>query len=150
QTSNPQAATTLDGNVLFQQYHTGDAAAIDWLVQNAPPDAVIAEAVGGEYSDAGRIAVRSSIPTVLGWHVHELQWGRSDEEPSRRERDVNAIYSSADARELQRILKSYAVTYVVVGEVERSKYGSAIPFTKLSSIVEKVFDQQGTTIYRVK
>jgi len=144
-----QQAATLDGDELYAGYHADDAAGIAWLEQHATKSAVIVEGMGNDYSDAGRVAVRTSLPAVLGWVGHELQWRGSGDEAGQRERDVNTIYSSADAKEVQRLLQKYAVGYVFVGDVEHSKYPS-IPLARMASVIEKAFEQGGTTVYRVK
>jgi uncharacterized membrane protein len=35
---------------------------------------VVAEAVGGAYSNYARISIYTGLPTVLGWGNHEGQW----------------------------------------------------------------------------
>src|SRR5207302_8469936 len=113
-----QQAGTLDGDELYTRYHADDAAGIAWLEGHARDSTVIVEGIGNDYSDAGRVAVHTSIPIVLGWVGHEPQWRGSGDEAGQRERDVNALYTSADAKEVQRLLQKYAVDYVFVGDVE--------------------------------
>ncbi|MEP7200838.1 MAG: DUF2298 domain-containing protein, partial [Chloroflexota bacterium] len=116
---------TLDGTAYMQKYHAADAAAIAWLRDHAPPDAVIVEAVGGQYSDYGRVAVQTGIPTILGWAGHELQWRGNGDEGARREPDAQIIYTSRNPDELRALLTTYGVTHVFVGELERARYGNA-------------------------
>jgi len=144
-----QQSGTLDGDALYAKYHADDAAAIVWLEQHATDSTVIVEGMGNDYSDAGRVAVHTSIPTVLGWVGHELQWRGSGDEAGQRERDVNSIYNSADAKEVQRLLQKYNVNYVFVGDVEHGKY-PGIPLARMTTLVEKAFEQGGTVVYRVK
>ncbi len=149
QTSSTQGTLTLDGDVLYAKYHPDDAAAIAWLQLHTTADSVIVEGMGGDYSDAGRVAVHTSIPNVIGWVGHELQWRGSGDEAGKRERDVNTLYMSPDPAEVQRLLKQYNVTYVFVGDSERTKYAN-IPLMRMTSVVTKVFEQQATSIFRVK
>ena len=149
QTQNGGRALTLDGTA-YMQAHPGDAAAIAWLRGHAPADAVLVEAVGGEYSEYGRVAVQTGIPALLGWAGHELQWRGNGDEPARREPLVRTVYTSANAEELRTIFARYGVTFVFVGELEKAKYGMAIPLATLPSLADKVFDQQGTAVYRIK
>ncbi len=149
-TNQLQGEPTLDGTVFMQKYHPGDAAAIEWLKTNAPEDAVIVEATGGDYTDFGRVSSQTGIPTLLGWGGHELQWRGNGDEAAKREPEVQTIYTSPDAKRVKALLKQYDVAYVFVGELEKSKYGNAIPLTRFSDLVEKVYDQQGTAILRVK
>src|SRR5207237_4292030 len=115
------------------QAQPGEAAAIGWLRDHAPADAVVVEAVGGQYSEYGRVAVQTGIPTLLGWAGHELQWRGNGDEPARREPIVQTVYTSANAEELRNIFARYAVTYVFVGELEKTKYGLAIPLARLTT-----------------
>src|SRR4029453_19101621 len=55
----------------------GEAAAVRWLRGQAGQGGdrpVLAEAVGGAYSAAGRMATYSGAAAVLGWVNHEMQW----------------------------------------------------------------------------
>jgi YYY domain-containing protein len=150
QTNGLQNEPFLDGMENLQRYRSGDHAAIAWLQANAPLDAVIVEAVGGDYSEYGRVAARTGIPSVLNWGGHQLQWRGNGDEAARREPDVRDIYTSLDAKRVGELLRKYNVTYIVVGGLERDKYGAAFPFTRFTNLVEKVFDEKGTAIWRVK
>jgi YYY domain-containing protein len=149
QTDQGGRVPTLDGTA-YMKNHAGDAAAIAWLRENASPDAVVAEAVGSQYSDYGRVAVQTGIPALLGWAGHELQWRGNGDEAARREPVVQAIFTSADQNELRDIFRRYDVTHVFVGELEKAKFGNSIPLTRMTNVVDKVYEQLGTSIYRVK
>lgn len=127
---------TLDGNSYFQQYYPGDYAAITWL-QEAPLG-VITEAVGGSYTDYARVSTRSGQPTVLGWPGHESQWRGGGEEMGSRYGDIQLLYETGDWIEASRILESYNVRYVYVGNLERSTY----------RVKTEKFDQMLTVAYR--
>jgi uncharacterized membrane protein len=150
QTSNLQNTPFLDGMENLRRYHAGDSAALEWLQKNAPPEAVIVEAVGGDYTDHGRIAARTGIPSVLNWGGHELQWRGNGDEAARREPDVRDLYTSPDLKRVRELLQKYSVTHIVGGDLERAKYGAAFPFTRFTDLTEKVFDEKGTAIWRVK
>ncbi|MBI5876024.1 MAG: hypothetical protein HZB53_00115 [Chloroflexi bacterium] len=141
---------TLDGAAYMVQYHRADAAAIEWLRVNAPPSAVVLEAVGGQYSEYGRVSSQTGIPTVLGWPGHELQWRGNGDEAARREPVVQRIYTSRNADEVRELLGAYGVTHIFVGELEHAKYGTAMPMTSMTSVAEKIYDRLGTAIYRVR
>ncbi|MEK7693752.1 MAG: DUF2298 domain-containing protein [Chloroflexota bacterium] len=138
-----------DGELRGLSYYPADErAAIAWLNDRAQgQDFVIAEAVGNDYSLAGRISAATGIPAILGWGGHEDQWrGGSAKARAGRFEDVNALYKAADSNEMHEILKKYGVTYVYVGPLERSTYGEAglAKFTPLP-----IAFQSGTvTIYR--
>ncbi|MBV9258015.1 MAG: hypothetical protein JO215_08360, partial [Ktedonobacteraceae bacterium] len=52
----------------------GDYDAIRWLNANVPDDPVIVEAIGDDYSNAGRVSAFTGLPAPMGWIGHELQW----------------------------------------------------------------------------
>ena len=85
QTNQLHGTPTLDGTAYMQRAHPGDDSRHRMAELNAPADAVVVEAVGGQYSEFGRVAVQTGIPTLLGWGGHELQWRGNGDEAARRE-----------------------------------------------------------------
>ncbi len=143
---------TLNGITYLERSNPGDVAAILWLRDNAPGDAVIVEAVGGAYSYYGRISAHTGIPTIMGWANHERQWRgeRFEEIAGGREAIVNELYNTASMVRAMELLEAYNVTYVVVGSLERSaEYASAAGIAKFEQYLTPVFQSGGTTIYRV-
>jgi uncharacterized membrane protein len=118
-----EANRTLDG---LRYASTGPSAPemglVLWLQRNANPGDRLVEAVGGQYSTAGRLSAATGVPTVLGWPGHERQWGRDGEELSRRHAAVDRVYTTESLEEALAILQQYDVTYVAVGTVERATY----------------------------
>jgi YYY domain-containing protein len=84
---------------------------------------VIVEAVGNDYTLAGRISMATGIPTVLGWGGHEDQWRGSSEPRAGRFEDIEALYRANDLAPVEQISRKYGVSYIYVGELERSTYG---------------------------
>lgn len=136
---------TLDGNAYFEKYYPGDYAAITWLQQ--APLGVITEAVGGSYTEYARISTRSGQPTVLGWPGHESQWRGGGEEMGSRYGDVQLLYETEDPIETSRILESYNVKYVYVGNLERSTY--QVSLEKFDQMLNIVYQNAEVTIYEV-
>jgi YYY domain-containing protein len=138
---------SLDGLEWLRPTAPGDPAAIDWLRANTPGNAVVLEAVGEDYSafGHGRISTFSGRATVLGWPGHELQW---DHEPGDRAGDVRTLYRTDDLAEARRLIARYGIDYVVYGPIERTTYGDA-GLGKWQDLGEVVFDEQGTTIWRL-
>jgi uncharacterized membrane protein len=115
--------------------------------QSQGQDLVIAEAVGNDYSLAGRISAATGAPAILGWGGHEDQWrGGSSKARAGRFEDVNTLYKTTDPAAMNDILKKYGVTYVYVGPLERSTYGDA-GLEKFKSM-PAVFQSGTVTIYR--
>lgn len=138
-----------DGELRGLSYYPPDELkAIAFLNKIAQgQDLVIAEAVGNDYSLAGRISAATGIPAVLGWGGHEDQWrGGTAKARAGRFEDINRLYTTTDATEMDQILKKYGVTYVYVGALERSTYGDA-GLAKFRSL-PVVFQEGAVTIYR--
>ncbi|MCA9933492.1 MAG: hypothetical protein H6662_10740 [Ardenticatenaceae bacterium] len=123
-TAENRPALTLDGLDFLVRSQPAEYAAITWLRDNVGGTPVILEAVGGQYSDYGRIAASTGLPTVLGWAGHEYQWRGSTPEPSEREEAIRQIYSNPDWEITTELLNRYNVAYIVVGPRELYTYGS--------------------------
>ena len=117
---------TLSGLSYLRASEPGEYEAIEWL---SNPDNIgrIVEAVGDDYTDYGRISATTGRATILGWKGHQRQWRGNDQAFAGREEDVAAIYQSADADTVRRLLERYEVRWVVVGPREVSTYGPDVP-----------------------
>ena len=159
----PHAGRTLDGLEFVRQNNPAEYHAIEWLKQNAPPDAAIVEAVG-EWGDWGLVSRSAGLPTIVNWLGHQKQWRGGWErfdadtpEVSRALRDrffdertaeVERIYTTLDPAEAQLILYKYDIDYIYIGPRERDKYGvEGIP--KFDAIGDAVFREGDVMIYRV-
>ncbi len=140
---------TLDGWAFLDRFNQGDADAIDWLDKEAEPDSRIVEAVGGSYTEHGRLSAATGVPTLLGWPGHERQWRGTDELFAGRIGDIKNIYELVDIPETRDILQRYDVTYVVIGPRERAAYPS-LDAGKFDSLGEKVHESNGVSIYKVQ
>ncbi len=139
---------TLDGTRYVAQWRPDDYAAIQWLRENAPIDAVMVEAPGGSYSEYNWVSAHTGIPTLLGWGGHELQWRGSYEIPGRREPDIQQIYQSTNAQTTRALLMNYGIDYVYVGRLERQKYGvSPAVMQTFDTLMDRVFEQGQVIIY---
>lgn len=145
---------TLDSTAFLEPRWPNDMAAIRWL--GTAPLGVVAEAVGGQYSDYARVATLSGLPNVLGWPGHEGQWRGGYTEVGSREGDIQRLYCSRDWSETQAILEQYNIRYVFVGSLERIKYqpeANTCPIglneTKFTRFLQPVFQQGDVTVYEV-
>jgi YYY domain-containing protein len=142
-----EGAASLDLRTALSRRSSADAAAIEWLLRNAPRGSVVLEATGDPYSEYARISSHTGIPTVLGWANHEGLWRSNDPEIGQRAEAVKTFYSSADPEAAAAVLKRYHVTHVIVGDMERRAYptaGNVGSFPFLSPVLSG-----GTAIYRV-
>jgi uncharacterized membrane protein len=110
---------------------------------------VVAEATGDEYSQFGRIGTYTGLESILGWAGHELQWRGVWKEQPKRVGDLTTLYTSADQNTVKNLLTQYDVSYVVVGGLERQKYGNRDYASVFQQVGRVVFDQDGTTLYYV-
>jgi uncharacterized membrane protein len=147
QAFNPGAGRTLDGAAYLRNSNPADAQAIDWI--NASElSGVVAEAVGGSYSQYGRIATHTPLSTVLGWEFHEVQWRGSAELQGSRKADIERLYSSSDWQEAQQIVDQYGIDYVYIGPLERSSYG-AIRSQTFEPFMRLIYQQGEVEIFAV-
>ncbi len=143
---------TLDGNASLGRDDPDEWSAMMWL-SNAPYG-IIAEAVGGSYGPAARMATHSGLPNVLGWPGHEGQWRGGGLEIGSRESDISTLYRTQDWSQAQAILQQYQIRYVVVGNLERGTYVAdqskglrALDEQKFSKNLRVAFQDGGVTIY---
>ena len=139
---NPPSGFTLDDFDRVQRENPDEAAAIAWL--RSAPDGVVAEAVGGAYSNYARISVYTGLPTVLGWGNHEGQW-RDQSLQGTRPDDIKMLYEANDWSTTQSIIDRYHIRYIYVGNLERSTY--QVKEEKLNRFLKPVFQQGSVTIY---
>ncbi|HLY65261.1 MAG TPA: DUF2298 domain-containing protein, partial [Chloroflexota bacterium] len=142
-------AWTLNGDAFMQAGDPGDLEAIDWLNSHVSGDAVLAEATGDEYSQYARFGTYTGLESILGWAGHELQWRGVWKEQPKRIGDLTTVYTSSDETTVKNLLKDYNVSYVVVGGLERQKYGNRDYNSLFQKLGQVVFNQDGTTLYYV-
>lgn len=144
-----QAYATLDGMAYMRQGASGDYEAIKFLNTTIIGRPVIAEAVGGSYSEYARISAHTGLPTIIGWPFHELQWRGSGDAFAGREDDVRKLYTSNNWEETASILDKYHVKYVFLGPREQAQYGQ-IAVEKFNRNMSKIYDNLGIVIYEYK
>ncbi|PID87127.1 MAG: hypothetical protein CSB13_00955 [Chloroflexi bacterium] len=145
---NEREPATLNGLAYIQRYNPNEYDAIMWLRENIDGSPVMVEAVGGQYSNYGRMAANTGIPTLLGWAGHEYQWrGSNTPEPSQRELAVRDIYSLLYWPTTQALLEYNHVSYVVVGNLERDTYGLLVN-DKFADNLDVAFQNESVTIYK--
>ena len=144
-----RGSPTLNGLAYLEEASPGEYAAIQWLKQNARPGDGVLEAVGSDYSHFGRVAASTGLSTVLGWPSHEHQWRGTFEPLDGRAEDVLTMYSDDNPDRIRELLDKYDLRYVVVGPRERRSYGAEV-LERLDGLLERIFSQDGVTIYRVR
>ncbi len=140
------AIWTLDGNSYIQNFNPDEYEALNWLKKCQY--GVIAEAVGGSYSEFARISTTTGLPTVLGWPGHELQWRGSSNEIGSREQDIETLYTTKDWQTAKSIIDQYQIQYIYIGDLEKSKYN--VDEVKFQNNMVEAFKNQSTTIYETQ
>jgi uncharacterized membrane protein len=124
----------------IERIQTSELAAITWLNER-DGQPVIAEALGGDYSEGGRISATTGLPTILQWPGHELQW-RGDSAPQEgREADLETLYTSTDVNAVTSIIEKY-------DRREQALYGE-IALTSMTELVDLALPGD-VAIYRVR
>ena len=106
----------------------------------------MAEAVGGSYTEFGRVSAPTGMPTLLGWPGHELQWRGGFAEAGNREEQVRTLYSSRTWEDVLPILSAFNIRYVYVGNLERSTFPPA-GLQKFALHMRPAFSNNSVTIY---
>ena len=139
---------TLDGLAHVADSQPGEYTVIQFLQAHAPREAVILEAVGGDYTNFGRISASTGLPTVIGWIGHERQWRGSSAPYEGRAQDVQEIYTTPDVQRAEALLEKYHVQYIVVGPRERQQYGTQ-GLEKFPQMARTVLSSGDMTLYQV-
>ena len=145
---NPSRGRTLDGAAYLALQSPSDYAAILWMNDNLDPG-VVAEGVGGSYTQGGRVSVHTGFPTVVGWPWHEVQWRGDARFLGTREDDIRRLYQTRDWVEAEEIISQYGIQYIYVGDFERGAYG-AIQDVMFSAFMDVVYQNEGVTIYAAR
>ena len=130
-----------------------DYEAIRWLQGNAVGTPVILEAHGTQYCWNSRFSQYTGLPTVIGWPWHQTQQRNDGDAVRQRARDVATIYNTRSKDTAADLLRSYNVTYIIVGDLEHLYYLTD-GLAKFDAMVEagtltQVHANEGTTIYQV-
>lgn len=144
---SPQGAT-LNGIAHLEQENPDDYAAIQWIQEHLPTG-VLAEAVGGSYTEFARISAHTGLSTVLGWDFHEVQWRNGVEGQGSRRDDIRMLYETREAEEAEAIIDRYGIDFVYVGPLERRTYQPLVE-QKFAAFLVPVYSQGEVTIYARK
>jgi len=136
----------LYGLNFLNRLYPDDYKLVNWLNNNVAGQPVVLEAVGDSYTDYERISMATGLPTIEGWLVHEWLWQGSYDEPGKRAGEVQTIYESEDINLTKSLLEQYQVKYIVVGEMERTKYPN-LNEEKIKSLGKEVFKSGKTNLY---
>jgi uncharacterized membrane protein len=144
---------TLDGSAWIKSQYPDSYQIINKLndLKNKWPGANIVEAHGDSYTDYNLISAHTGIPTIIGWPVHEWLWRGSYEKVSPRVEEVRLIYegTNKDLPQIKKLLKKYQIKFIVVAEMEKSKY-PVLNYQKFYKIAQPVFSNKKTNSFLFK
>ncbi|NQW20915.1 MAG: hypothetical protein HQ477_09410 [Chloroflexi bacterium] len=138
----------LDSLSFMDSSNSDELDVISEISEIATSDDVLVEAVGGSYTEFGRISGSSGVPAILGWTFHETQWHGTDALFSDREADVRTIYTSRDPEELIMLVNKYVLTMIVVGPRERSTYGN-IDMAMFDRLGDRIIEHGSYTVFGI-
>ncbi|HSQ39371.1 MAG TPA: DUF2298 domain-containing protein, partial [Anaerolineales bacterium] len=141
----PSNGYTLDSSAHLDRENPEDAAAIRYL-QSAPLG-VVAEAIGGSYSNYARISTHTGLPTVIGWVWHEYQWRGDWSAHGTREADIKTLYEVPNWDVARSVIDRYQIRYIIVGNLERTTYN--LSETKFQQHLAVLFQVGNMIIYGV-
>jgi uncharacterized membrane protein len=132
-----------------------DYRAIQWMQQNVEGSPVIVEGHVGEYRWGNRYTIYTGLPSVVGWNWHQRQQRAVTPETwvTSRVAAVGDFYTNPDLQLAQEFLKRYAVSYIVVGQMERAIYppdGLAKFVQENGHLWDEVYRDGQTAIYKVR
>jgi len=160
-----EAPHTLDGAAYMSSSYFNDNGVnidlsqdyegIQWMQRNVKGSPVIVEANTVEYRWGSRYTIYTGLPGVVGWNWHQRQQRAAvpSSEVTDRVEEIKKFYETTDLEETQAFLQKYNVHYIVVGQLENLYYpgpGLLKFVTNSGTMWEPVFQNETTTIYRVK
>ncbi|HJX38120.1 MAG TPA: DUF2298 domain-containing protein, partial [Anaerolineae bacterium] len=128
-----------------------DHQAISWFLEHVRGTPVVAEAPLAYYREFGlKVASYTGLPTLLGAHQSEQRY---DWQVGPRSDDANTLYRTMDLEETRELITRLNVSYIYVGQLERSVYPSEglEKFDELRTMGELTlaYENPGVKVYEV-
>jgi YYY domain-containing protein len=101
-----------------------DYRAIRWMQDHVAGSPVIVEANTPEYRWGSRFTIYTGLPGVLGWNWHQRQQRAvgGDQVVTERALAIVDFYMTPSSEEARAFLDRYDVSYVIVGQLERTYF----------------------------
>ena len=166
--SNDYNSAMADLNRVLRENLKDYMECVNWFMSEVEGDPVILEAYGLSYTDYNIVSAYTGLPTVCGWQTHEWLWrfhGIVDKEtdllvsdPERdvwarfltpRHTDIDTIYTSQDIGTIKNLIDTYDISYVVLGDLERSKYNGYDNTNNIASLGRIVFVSGNLTVIQI-
>ena len=127
-----QAAPIVEFNL------NGDYYLIRWMQDNVEGSPTIIEGAWNMYRWTSRVSIHTGLPTVFGWHFHQLQQRNLtnfDRIVTNRMNNVRAFYETTRIQEAWDLIEFYDIEYIVVGSFERIIHSDVLPPNPGSDII---------------
>ncbi len=121
QVLDPSQYKGLNATAFLETDYAEDVGAIRWFKENIEGSPVVLEANGDSYSEYERVSAMTGLPTVMGWYVHEWLWRNDVADLNAKADEIETIYTSTNAAEVQMLVEKYDISYIFVGSCEREK-----------------------------
>jgi uncharacterized membrane protein len=127
----------------------GDRAIIETL-RELPHGTFLIEAVGGAYTEYGRLSAASGVPAYLGWENHEMVWRGPEISPETRKRSelVESLYTAGRPAEVRRLAAAANVDVVAIGWLEHRDFAAA-DLEAVAAAGETLVDHAGGLLVRI-
>ena len=149
QVLDPSQYKGLNATAFLETDYAEDVGAIRWLKENIEGSPAVLEANGDSYSEYERVSAMTGLPTVMGWYVHEWLWRNDVADLNAKADEIETIYTSTNAAEVQMLVEKYDISYIFVGSCEREKYAD-LNNEVLQSLGEIVYQDPDYETYIVK
>ncbi len=149
QVLDPSQYKGLNATAFLETDYAEDVGAIRWFKENIEGSPVVLEANGDSYSEYERVSAMTGLPTVMGWYVHEWLWRNDVADLNAKADEIETIYTSTNAAEVQMLVEKYDISYIFVGSCEREKYAD-LNNEVLQSLGEIVYQDPDYETYIVK
>ena len=153
-TTETRTYTGLSSDEFLETVDNDEYEAILFLDDYAKGRPVIIEANGDSYSDSCRFSAWTGLPTLLGWKTHEWLWRSSGDEgyPSiltERSEAINDFYTADSLEVMRDVTEKYDISFVIIGKIERTKFGEELNEQLLSELGKTVFSNETVSIIEV-
>ena len=141
---------------------------VNWFNNNVKGSHIICEAYGDSYTDGCIVSAYTGLPTVFGWQTHEWLWrfhGIVNKETDTLESDpdkdvwklyitprhnaVDKLYLNESVSDVQDVINRYKIEYIVIGDLERSRYFGNDNSEIFSKVGNVVFQYEDLKVYKV-
>jgi len=130
-----------------RDFDSYDYQAINWINKNFTAIEPILEAPGQQlYSGVSRISIFTGMPSFIGWEYQVGQQSGRNDEIQKRDNTANMAYS-LPAAALAGFVKNEDISYLYVGNIERSIYSEQ---DKFDAVFPAVYQNEKVKLYKIK